>query len=157
MKIVASGSQTTKTQTETVDDNSDEDEPKTSKQAAFKGISMEDFSQLVIPKSVMQDGILFIWVEKEYVMEVVKFLESQEFYYVENMCWVMLNEEMREGKIHWSLIFTNRGREDSNTGCNPCIREGGLHLSEEVQENSHDVQTHQQARWRWKCPWEARA
>lgn len=56
---------------------------------------MEEFSQLVIPKSVMQDGILFIWVEKEYIMDVCKFLEGQEFYYVENMCWVMLDENMK--------------------------------------------------------------
>lgn len=58
---------------------------------------MEEFSKLVIPKSVMQDGILFIWVEKEYIMDVVMFLEGQEFYYVENMCWVMLDESMKEG------------------------------------------------------------
>ena len=64
---------------------------------AFNGISMEQFQQLIIPKSVMVDGILFIWVEKEYIMEVCKFLEGQEFYYVENMCWVMLNEEMKDG------------------------------------------------------------
>jgi hypothetical protein len=37
---------------------------------------MEEFSQLVIPKTVMQDGILFIWVEKEYIMDVCKFLEG---------------------------------------------------------------------------------
>jgi len=60
---------------------------------------MEEFSQLVIPKSVMQDGILFIWVEKEYIMDVCKFLEDQEFYYVENMCWVMLDENMKAGKF----------------------------------------------------------
>ena len=47
----------------------------------------------------MSDGILFIWVEKEYIMEVCKFLEAQEFTYVENMCWIMLNEAMKEGKI----------------------------------------------------------
>jgi hypothetical protein len=61
---------------------------------------MEEFSQLVIPKSVMTDGILFIWVEKEYIMDVVEFLEKQEFFYVENMCWVMLNEDMKEGIIN---------------------------------------------------------
>lgn len=65
---------------------------------AFKGIDMDDFSKLVIPKSVMQDGILFIWVEKEYIMEVANFLEEQDFYYVENMCWVMLDETMKDGK-----------------------------------------------------------
>jgi len=29
----------------------------------------------------------------------VMFLEGQEFYYVENMCWVMLDESMKEGNI----------------------------------------------------------
>ena len=48
----------------------------------------------------MQDGIIFIWVEKEYIMDVCKFLEGQEFYYVENMCWVMLDETMKEGKFN---------------------------------------------------------
>lgn len=66
---------------------------------------MKEFSQLVIPKSVMQDGILFIWVEKEYIMDVVKFLESQDFYYVENMCWVMLDEKMKEGRYKDLLLI----------------------------------------------------
>lgn len=52
---------------------------------------------MIIPKSIMQDGIIFIWVEKEYIMDVCRFLEAQEFYYVENMCWVMLDENMKEG------------------------------------------------------------
>lgn len=111
---------------------------------------MEEFSQLVIPKSVMQDGILFIWVEKEYIMEVCKFLEGQEFYYVENMCWVMLNEEMREGKFT-SYLITFRGREDSHTGCDPCFREGGLHLPEKVQEDPSHVPPHQLQGRRRSC------
>ena len=67
------------------DDKIDEDES-SSKSTAFKDITMKEFEKLVIPKSVMQDGILFIWVEKEYVIEVCTFLENQQFYYVENMC-----------------------------------------------------------------------
>ena len=59
------------------DEDSDSDqESKNPSSKAFKGISMEEFSQLVIPKTVMQDGILFIWVEKEYIMDVCKFLEG---------------------------------------------------------------------------------
>lgn len=92
------------TQGKTPSGNEDEDEeeekvPSAGKKKAFKGISIEDFKKLTIPKSVMTDGILFIWVEKEYIMEVCKFLENQEFFYVENMCWVMLNENMKEGKF----------------------------------------------------------
>ena len=83
-----------------------EDDDEQSQSKAFKGISMKEFSRLVIPKSVMQDGILFIWVEKEYVMDVVEFLETQEFYYVENMVWVMLDENMREGiDSHFLLLI----------------------------------------------------
>ena len=71
---------------------------------AFNGISMEEFKQLHIPKSAMSDGILFIWVEKEYIMDVCKFLEEQDFFYVENMCWIMLNEAMKEGKIKFQVM-----------------------------------------------------
>lgn len=66
---------------------------------------MAEFSQLVIPKQLMQDGILFIWVEKEYIMEVVNVLEGQEFYYVENMCWVMLDKDWSEGKYSPLSLF----------------------------------------------------
>ena len=37
---------------------------------------MNEFKKLIFPKTMMQDGILFIWVEKEYIMDVVKFLEE---------------------------------------------------------------------------------
>eukprot|EP00347_Sterkiella_histriomuscorum_P002955 403366155 len=63
---------------------------------AFQGITMKEFSKLVFPQSLVYDGILFIWVEKEYIMDVCKFLEDQNFFYIENMCWIMLDENMRE-------------------------------------------------------------
>lgn len=66
---------------------------------------MKEFSKLIIPKTIMQDGILFVWVEKEYIMDVCKFLENQEFYYVENVCWIMLDETMREGKKNIYLPY----------------------------------------------------
>jgi hypothetical protein len=46
----------------------------------------------------MKDGMLFIWVEKEYIMDIVLHLESQNFFYVENVCYVMLEREMEKGK-----------------------------------------------------------
>jgi hypothetical protein len=84
---------------EFAEDNDDEETITGRGPKAFKGITMKEFSELVIPKSVMQDGILFIWVEKEYVMEVCKVLEEQQFFYVENMCWVMLDESMKDGRL----------------------------------------------------------
>jgi hypothetical protein len=79
-------------------EGSEDDDDDQAGKKGFQGISMKEFKELHIPKNVMTDGILFIWVEKEYIMDVVKFLEDQEFYYVENMCWVMLDEAMKEGK-----------------------------------------------------------
>jgi hypothetical protein len=105
--------------TEKPSDGEEEEEGTT---RAFKGISMKEFKELVIPKQVMTDGILFIWVEKEYIMDVVRFLEDQEFYYVENMCWVMLDETMREGTHLTLLTIRYRGREASHTGRNSSFR-----------------------------------
>lgn len=81
------------------DESSDSEEDLKDKDSgfqAFKGISMKEFSQLVFPREIMTDGMLFIWVEKEYIMDVCKFLEGQDFFYVENMCWVMLDPSMKE-------------------------------------------------------------
>jgi hypothetical protein len=47
---------------------------------------------LRIPDTVMKDGILFIWVEKEFTNDVIVFFESQGFAYVENLCYVMLDK-----------------------------------------------------------------
>lgn len=47
---------------------------------------------LRIPDTVMKDGILFIWVEKEFTNDVILFFEQQGFAYVENLCYVMLDK-----------------------------------------------------------------
>lgn len=56
----------------------------------------------------MKDGMLFVWVEKEYIRDVCIFFESQNFYYVENMCWVMLDQDMKKGiyNVFIDLIYT---------------------------------------------------
>lgn len=43
---------------------------------AFAGITIEDFKRLRIPDSVMKDGLLFIWVEKELIYEIVVHFEA---------------------------------------------------------------------------------
>lgn len=37
---------------------------------------MQEFSKLEFPLSMMQDGMLFVWVEKEYIMDVCRYLEG---------------------------------------------------------------------------------
>lgn len=46
----------------------------------------------------MIDGLTFVWVEKEIILPVIKFFETQNMIYVENVCWVMLNQNKRQGK-----------------------------------------------------------
>jgi hypothetical protein len=65
---------------------------------AFRGITMKEFQKLNINKKLMQDGMLFVWVEKENIRDVCEFFEEQGFYYVENMVWVMLDLKMKQGK-----------------------------------------------------------
>ena len=43
---------------------------------AFSGISLAEFKKLRIPDSVMREGILFIWVEKELMYEIIEFFEK---------------------------------------------------------------------------------
>lgn len=57
-----------------------------------KKISIEDFKKSFdIPTSVMKDGLVFIWVEKEFIFDLIKCFEKQDFFYVENVCYVMLD------------------------------------------------------------------
>ena len=51
----------------------------------------------------MKDGMIFIWIEKEYIYEVIRHLETQDFYYVENVCYVMLDKLMEKGKLQETL------------------------------------------------------
>jgi hypothetical protein len=44
----------------------------------------------------MIDGLAFVWVEKEIISDVIKIFEKQDMMYVENICWVMLDETKRE-------------------------------------------------------------
>lgn len=47
----------------------------------------------------MIDGLVFVWVEKEIISDIIKILEKQDLTYVENVCWVMLDESKRKGNI----------------------------------------------------------
>ena len=58
---------------------------------AFRGITIDDFRRLVIPKEVMKEGMLFIWTEKELIAQIINHFEPQGFTYVENMVYVMLD------------------------------------------------------------------
>lgn len=65
---------------------------------AYSGLRIEELKKLVIPNEVMREGMLFIWVEKELIGEILHHFYAQGFEYVENMVYVMLDGELKQGK-----------------------------------------------------------
>jgi hypothetical protein len=55
-------------------------------------MTIKHFERLQISKEVMKDGIVFIWVEKELIADLVTLMETKDFEYVESLCWIMLDE-----------------------------------------------------------------
>lgn len=61
-------------------------------------VDLFEFSHLYFDSLLMTDGLVFIWVEKEILYYIIKFMENQDFQYVENFAWVMLDPTKRAGK-----------------------------------------------------------
>lgn len=38
-----------------------------------------------------------MWTEKELLHEMLKYFETQNFFYVENMAWVMIDPDIKKG------------------------------------------------------------
>lgn len=55
-----------------------------------------------IPDSVMKDGILFVWAEKELIYDIIVHFESQGFTYIENLCYVMLDPAERDAVLRYN-------------------------------------------------------
>ncbi|KAF9167385.1 hypothetical protein BGX20_011621 [Mortierella sp. AD010] len=53
-------------------------------------ITLEQLSQLNI-SAILPRGFLFIWIEKEFLPDVVRMAEKWELRYVENFCWIKKN------------------------------------------------------------------
>jgi hypothetical protein len=72
---------------------------------------------LNLPKSLIRDGLVFIWVEKEINFYINVFMEAQGFVYVENFAWLRLNPKMKEGKFTTltDFLFRNRGTSEDGS------------------------------------------
>jgi hypothetical protein len=46
------------------------------KKSKGKGVTIEDFNQLNFSKNLMIDGLVFVWVEKEIISDVIKYFET---------------------------------------------------------------------------------
>ena len=53
-------------------------------------ITMEQLGSLNMG-AILPKGFLFVWIEKEFLPEIVKLAERWEMRYVENFCWIKRN------------------------------------------------------------------
>ena len=79
------------------------------------------FSQLSLPRKLVPTGFVFVWADKENIIEI---FENKGFYYVENLVWVQSHDEdmkalhettptlLRRSKR--TLLILRRGRRLAN-------------------------------------------
>lgn len=46
----------------------------------------------------MNEGLIFIWVERDLLSEVIEFFENKGIKYVENLIWIKLNPKNKGSK-----------------------------------------------------------
>ncbi|KAI9288732.1 hypothetical protein BC943DRAFT_272814, partial [Umbelopsis sp. AD052] len=92
-------------------------------------ITIEQLASLDIP-SIVPKGFLFIWLEKEWLPDIVRICEKWHFKYVENFCWIKKNLNNQISKKPYTyfnksklslLIFRREGdvelRHQRNPDC----------------------------------------
>ena len=47
----------------------------------------------------MKEGLIFIWVEREILSDVIVYFEEKGIKYVENLIWIKLNSKFQGSKI----------------------------------------------------------
>ena len=57
-----------------------------------------------IPKKLLIDGMLFVWVEKECMQQVISKMEKLGFQYVENLAWIKLDPLKETGINNFPLL-----------------------------------------------------
>ena len=57
------------------------------------GFEIKEFLKgFQISSWLLRDGIVFIWTEKEYIYDIIISFEKQGLKYIENMCWIKLDQ-----------------------------------------------------------------
>ncbi|KAK8815465.1 hypothetical protein WA158_003677 [Blastocystis sp. Blastoise] len=51
-------------------------------------VTPQDIANLSFPSSVIPTGMIFIWVDKKYIHDILLIMEKKNFYYVENVNWM---------------------------------------------------------------------
>ncbi len=72
--------------------------------------------RLYFTKHVLREGIIFIWVEKEYQFPVIKYFEQQGFFYIENMTWVTMDKTKKRQVDKKRTIHVDEAFDTSESG-----------------------------------------
>ena len=91
-------------------------------------ITTDDFAQLHFSSKLMVDGLVFVWIEKEILSQMIRIMEKQDLTYVENVCWVMLDETKRKGKLSFSLYNTEVDDKKTNDVSPAYIRDDAKYV-----------------------------
>jgi N6-adenosine-specific RNA methylase IME4 len=89
------------------------------KETKCEKVDLFEFSHLYFDSLLMTDGLVFIWVEKETIYYITKFMENQGFKYVENFAWVMLDPTKRACKKFLTTFY--RGSRKAPLRCFWCL------------------------------------
>jgi N6-adenosine-specific RNA methylase IME4 len=65
-------------------------------------ISLDEFDDIPID-DIIENGYVFIWVEKEYISHVLDRMKRSRFNYIENLCWVKeeVNHKYSRGEYEY--------------------------------------------------------
>ena len=67
-----------------------------------EGYSFEHFKQINLPLKAMESGIIFIWTKKEFLDNMITYIEGLEntIKYVENLVWIKLSKKQLDDNAY---------------------------------------------------------
>ena len=54
-------------------------------------ITLAQLTAVPVPDLIPGSGFLFVWIEKEMILDMLRIAEKWGFHYVENFCWIKKN------------------------------------------------------------------
>ncbi len=67
------------------------------------GVTVDDFARIPFDKSLIHDGIVFVWAEKVLIHPLMKAMAAKGFDYIENVVWGFLDRD-RVGMVEEKSI-----------------------------------------------------
>lgn len=113
-----------------------------------EGYSFEQFKQINLPLKAMESGIIFIWTKKDFLDNMITYIEGLEntIKYVENLVWIKLSKKQLDDNAYQgekqyynldSIFYQGKSKFFSNSHMTL------LFFRKEKKENDHLELKHQ--------------